>query len=540
MPNFTAGTSFTDGVTNDVTAAKLNALIADAVPTSSLSLNSTTGTISQFSSGTGTAASPAIQPTGDTNTGIFFPAADTIAFSDGGTEAMRIDSSGNVGIGASSPSQKLDVNGGSAIRGTIFIGDGSSSVIRKLTANTPLNFANSGGSTEMTIDSSGNVGIGITSPANRLHIIGTTAQTQSVSIGAGGNAPVQIALENGYGARQGIVFQNTGSASYPSFGIISENTALAIKTASYNIGSTSDLNTNWTERLRIDSSGNVGIGVTSPAVKLDVSNGNIQGKEILLQNGAASSPALGTTPSWYSPASGVAALSTNAFERLRITSDGNFLVGKTQSSTLVVGAWINTNGKGIFTSDADAPLAINRLTNDGGLVEFFQASTLEGTISVSGTTVSYNGGHLSRYSQLQSGQRDLSIKKGTILSNLDEMCVWNDAEGNPLPNEQLNKVKISDVEGDSNVAGVFVNWDNDDQDNPFDLNMAMTGDMIIRIAQGVSVSRGDLLMSAGDGTAKPQGDDICKSKTIAKVTSANVTCTYEDGSYCVPCVLMAC
>jgi hypothetical protein len=54
------------------------------------------------------------------------------------------------------------------------------------------------------------------------------------------------------------------------------------------------------------------------------------------------------------------------------------------------------------------------------------------------------------------------------------------------------------------------------------------------------VQKGDLLMSAGDGTAKPQGDDIVRSKTVAKVTSNHVTCTYADGSYCVPCVLMAC
>jgi hypothetical protein len=52
VPNFTAGTSFTDGVTNDVTAAKLNALVADAVPTSSLALTSTTGTISNFTAST--------------------------------------------------------------------------------------------------------------------------------------------------------------------------------------------------------------------------------------------------------------------------------------------------------------------------------------------------------------------------------------------------------------------------------------------------------------------------------------------------------
>jgi len=52
----------------------------------------------------GTAALPAITTTGDTNTGMFFPAADTIAFAEGGAEAMRIDSSGNVQIGKTSNS----------------------------------------------------------------------------------------------------------------------------------------------------------------------------------------------------------------------------------------------------------------------------------------------------------------------------------------------------------------------------------------------------------------------------------------------------
>ena len=52
----------------------------------------------------GTAALPAITTTGDTNTGIWFPAADTIAFAEGGTESMRIDSSGNVQIGKTSNS----------------------------------------------------------------------------------------------------------------------------------------------------------------------------------------------------------------------------------------------------------------------------------------------------------------------------------------------------------------------------------------------------------------------------------------------------
>jgi hypothetical protein len=181
---------------------------------------------------------------------------------------------------------------------------------------------------------------------------------------------------------------------------------------------------------------------------------------------------------------------------------------------------------------------INRLTDDGTLFGFYQASTLEGSISVSGTTVSYNGGHLSRYAQTTTAKDD-SIVKGTVLSNLDEMNVYT-KDGQPVANEQLNKVKVSDTEGDANVAGVFVNWSHDDDHNVDEINMAMTGDMIIRIAQGVTVVRGDLLMSAGDGTAKPQGDDIVRSKTVAKVTSNHITCTYADGSYCVPCVLMAC
>lgn len=58
----------------------------------------------------GAVGTPAITTSGDLNTGIFFPAADTIAFAEGGVEAARFDSSGNFGLGVT-PSYRLDVNG---------------------------------------------------------------------------------------------------------------------------------------------------------------------------------------------------------------------------------------------------------------------------------------------------------------------------------------------------------------------------------------------------------------------------------------------
>jgi hypothetical protein len=224
-------------------------------------------------------------------------------------------------------------------------------------------------------------------------------------------------------------------------------------------------------------------------------------------------------------------------ERMRINSAGSVLYGTTNdlpANNNVVGASIFTGGLGQFSRDAGASLTVNRKTDDGTIVSIRQDGTEEGSISVSGTTVTYGGGHLARWSQLPNDEDPSTLLKGTVMSNLDEMCEWGEEN-----NEQLNKTKVSDIEGDPNVAGVFVSTSFDEA-GPLDFFVAMTGDMIIRIAEGVTVQRGDLLMSAGDGTAKPQDDDIIRSKTVAKVTSTHVTCTYDDGSYCVPCVLMAC
>jgi hypothetical protein len=65
--------------------------------------------VSTFTVSSGSVSSPSISPTGDSNTGIFFPAADTIAFAEGGVEVIRVNSSGNLGIGTNNPYAKTHI-----------------------------------------------------------------------------------------------------------------------------------------------------------------------------------------------------------------------------------------------------------------------------------------------------------------------------------------------------------------------------------------------------------------------------------------------
>jgi hypothetical protein len=323
------------------------------------------------------------------------------------------------------------------------------------------------------------------------------------------------------------------------------------------------ISTSGAQRLVVDASGNVGVGTASPRYNLSLGSTAITSTaspDTIDLGGTYSDTAGanlklrlywdGTTPQGFGISASqmdyVAASNAahvfyrGASEVARFDNAGSLIYGTSTSpgADILSGTGFYYQiATGLFyvRSNESPVAAFNRGGNDGTLVEFKQDQTTEGTISVSGTTVSYNGAHLSRWSQLPSGAERTEILRGSVLSNIDEMCEWGNED-----NEQLNRMKVSNVEGDKNVSGVFQAWDDDDDTYTNDFYCAMTGDFIIRIGAGVTVERGDLLMSAGDGTAKPQDDDIIRSKTIAKVTSTNVSCTYDDGSYCVPCVLMAC
>ena len=396
----------------------------------------------------------------------------------------------------------------------------------------------------LKVDAANNrVGIGTASPTTTLQVGDGSADTRST---LNPSSAFAIGVKNG--ANHGGFIGSNGSS-----GMLFSSSGGAA-------------------RMTIDSSGNCGIGTSSPSfgsgsgleieragvatLRLDDTT-NSTAIELKAAVGAVSVDGRTNHPMLFA---------TNGTERMRILSSGALCVGKDNTGTADNGAVFQSAQLSHITRDG-TPFRIRRNSSDGTLIEFYQDGNQEGSISVSGTLVSYNGGHLARWSQATDGNRIDGLVKGTVMTNLDQMAVWHhEAQAatyytadDELPdgvsvgdektpavdaydedNEQLNCMAVSSVEGDANVAGVFVNWDDDDTDFTADMNIAMTGDIVIRIAQGTTVARGDLLMSAGDGTAKPQDDDIVRSKTIAKVTSTTVSHTYDDGSYLVPCVLMAC
>jgi len=168
----------------------------------------------------GSASTPAIRGT-DTNTGIFFPAADTIAFSEGGAEVARFDSSGNLGIGTSSPSQKLQVNGRIRVTsdgsngGDIAV-DSSGLAFSTLGSTQPITFLTNNFATErMRINSSGQLLINGTANFQdaKLEVNGDGTNTALAVKQSTTSSRTQISFNN----PNGVVGQVSTSGSSTSY-----------------------------------------------------------------------------------------------------------------------------------------------------------------------------------------------------------------------------------------------------------------------------------------------------------------------------------
>jgi hypothetical protein len=249
--------------------------------------------------GAGTVSVPSITTTGDTNTGIFFPAADTIAFTEGGVEALRINSSANVGIGTSSPTAKLQVVGqviGGGSTGAQFLGsniayggssvyfatqgDGverirvgqyDSSTLSFPTGLVPSQILAGVASLELASRDDGNgtiifrTGSGV--PENmRITAGGDVGIGTSAPSGAAGK---NLTIYNSSGQSR-ISFKNniTGNTSADGFqiGIDNDGVALIEQRENLAIG----ISTNASERVRVTGAGLVGIGTGSPISPLTV------------------------------------------------------------------------------------------------------------------------------------------------------------------------------------------------------------------------------------------------------------------------------
>jgi hypothetical protein len=231
---------------------------------------------------TGSVSNPAFMGAG--GLGIYFPSS-AIGLVTNSLERVRIDSSGNVGIGTTTPVYKLDVAGTGQFTQPVIVGTptGATHAVTKSYVDSLLSSAVGAGTTGQTLRNDGtgwvanstlfntgtNIGIGITNPGAKMHI--------GLSSSDSTTAPTTITRANEY-LHIGKQEYNTNSYRLIGFGYTQNTTTSSpayigfqeTNTGGETIGDlifgtrsvTSD--TPPTERLRIASSGNIGIGTTAP------------------------------------------------------------------------------------------------------------------------------------------------------------------------------------------------------------------------------------------------------------------------------------
>jgi fibronectin-binding autotransporter adhesin len=333
--------------------------------------------------------------------GVYADATKTVFLSDnvatfeaGGSEAMRIDSLGNVGIGTSSPQAALDINGQYILLGdgtySAAMGRGNALISGQTASDFVISSAGSndlvlstGSADRLHIDSAGNVGIGTSTFVDSSKIQLEGAKTVSAGIPSGQlNVSDSTAVAAGVGGSISFSGHYNGSAktTYGSIEGAKENAtdsnwdgSLIFKTREH----AGNLNTAMT----IDSSGSVGIGTSSPSSALDVVGEAEFGdgtRGVKLSYSAGNNSGVIDTANTGDTLEFRIANS----EKMRIDSAGNVLVGKSTTAIETVGTSLFSTGRIISTADGDDVAVLNRKTSDGDIAVFKKDGTTVGSIGV--------------------------------------------------------------------------------------------------------------------------------------------------------------
>jgi hypothetical protein len=510
----------------------------------------------------GSAAAPSINFAGD-NSGIYSPGADQLALGTGGTGRLFVDASGNVGVGTSSPSVSLDVNGRIRLANANRLdwGNGNEYVVGDNGGAIIFGVASA---ERLRIDSSGRLGLGTSSPTATLHVNGNARLDGKVGIGDTSDATkLRISgdiPDDGQAFAIGVSVTATASTSTTSiYGFISD-----IEPTTSSANTVSSIFRYFARQINSFGSATVtnqyGFSASNDLTGATNNFGFHSG--LADASGRWNFYAAGTAPNYFRG-------------EVRIgNSDGVTLTSSSSN-----GHRFFDNGAAYHARSGGTPLLVGRNTDDGNLVTFYQAGTTEGTISVTGSTVSYNPFLGSHWGRLADGSKP-DILPGTILDTVDQLIEWKQAkfavdgeekiaayngaakvgdtieidyEGNTYSAivqneeeepEELNKhvcVKVNDTASSKAVFGVFLGWDDDIPENMVstwnDLYCAAVGNYFVRIADGETLEIGSLIEADGNGCGIVQEDDIIRSKTVAKITSTIPQKVYDDGSFLVTCVL---